>query len=396
MTPYAPGAWAYGGIPRLVGAIVRGLVRRGHAVTVCTTDACDADTRLPPGGAAATATDDGVDWRVFPNLSNRLAYHRQFFTPVGLSTYLRDHAAWFDAAHVHGCRNLPGVLAARHLHRAGVPYILAPNGTAPIIERAFLAKRAFDVALGHRVMRNAAGVVAVARAEARQLTAIGVPADRVHVIPNPLDLDELIPPVMPDAFRARAGLGAGPLVLFLGKLTPRKRLDVLVEAFALAGREDARLVIAGNDMGARPATERAIARCGIGGRTTFTGLLRGRDRLEALRDASVVVYPSEHEIFGLVPMEALLVGTPVIVAGDSGCGEVISELDGGAVVPVGDVGALAVALRQVLDAPEAARMRATTAAALVRASYGGDAIASRLEELYRGVIGTATRLKARA
>src|SRR5947208_9843732 len=80
VTPYSADAWAYGGIPRLVRSLTRGLVRRGHQVTICTTDACDATTRL---AAPSSHTADGVDAHVFPNVSNRLAYHLQLFAPLG-------------------------------------------------------------------------------------------------------------------------------------------------------------------------------------------------------------------------------------------------------------------------------------------------------------------------
>src|SRR5262245_15211810 len=143
VTPYFADAWAYGGIPRLAHAMVRGLARRGHHVTVCTTDACDATARLAARPTSCIA--DGVDVRVFPNISNRLAYGLQFFLPRGLNRYLRSHARSFDVAHLHACRNVPGAIAARHLRRAGVPYVLQPNGTAPRIERRRAAKAAFDL-----------------------------------------------------------------------------------------------------------------------------------------------------------------------------------------------------------------------------------------------------------
>ena len=78
-------------------------------------------------------------------------------------------------------------------------------------------------------------------------------------------------------------------------------------------------------------------------------MLRGRERLEALADADVVVYPSEHEVFGLVPLEAILSGTPVVVADDSGCAEVVGAIDGGQIVPLGDAAALADAIERVLE-----------------------------------------------
>ena len=378
VTPYSADAWAYGGIPRLAHSLTRGLARRGHQVTVCTTDACDESTRVPSGERQV----DGVEWRVFPNLSNRLAYHLQLFLPLGLGNYLKRHAGTFDVAHLHACRNVPGALAAHHLRRTGVPYVLAPNGTAPRIERRRLAKHAFDVVAGRRILAGAARVLAVSEAERRQLSELGVARGAIRVIPNPVDLDELASPVTPGNFRRRLALPCGPLVLFLGKLTPRKRLDVLTQGFARLRRSDASLVIAGNDMGAGVEARSLVRALGLERRTFFTGLLRAEQRLEALADADVLVYPSQHEIFGLVPLEALLSGTPVIVADDSGCGEVVRATGGGQVVPLGDADALARAIESVLKDPTAWRAAAAAAAVRVRAAYGDSVVCSQIEALY--------------
>ena len=260
--------------------------------------------------------------------------------------------------------------------------MLAPNGTAPRIERRRLAKHAFDVVAGRRILAGAARVLAVSEAERRQLSELGVARGAIRVIPNPVDLDELASPVTPGTFRRRLALPCGPLVLFLGKLTPRKRLDVLTLGFARVRRSDASLVIAGNDMGAGGEARSLVRALGLERRTFFTGLLRAEQRLEALADADVLVYPSQHEIFGLVPLESLLSGTPVIVADDSGCGEVVRATGGGQVVPLGDADALARAIESVLKDPTAWRAAAAAAAGRVRAAYGDSAVCSQIEALY--------------
>lgn len=379
VTPYFTDAWAYGGIPRVASALARGLARRGHRVTVCTTDARDDSTRVPARG---TRTADGVVVHIFPNFSNRLAYRLQLFLPIGLGQFLAQHATAFDVAHVHACRNMPGVIAAHHLRRAAVPYVLQPNGTAPLLERRFAAKRVFDMLWGRRVVSGAAALVAVSEAERRQLHALGVDEARIRLIPNPIDLDEFRMPVAPDQFRRRFGLDSQPVVMFLGKLTPRKRVDVLVRAFAELRHPGARLVIAGNDMGSGDSL-RALARSlAVETQTTFAGLLAGDERLHALAAADVVVYPSQDEIFGLVPLEALMSGTPVIVSGDSGCGEVVRQTGGGEVIPPGDTKALTAALKRALESHTKGRALATDAARRVRALYGDDTVCARLENLY--------------
>jgi glycosyltransferase involved in cell wall biosynthesis len=236
-------------------------------------------------------------------------------------------------------------------------------------------------------MHGASRVLAVTQAERRQLEREGVASGRVAVVPNPMTLTEFDPPPVRGAFRQRCGID-GPLVAYLGKLTPRKRVDVLVRAFAdLLLKPDATpsatptLVVAGNDMGSGGDVRAAARAAGEPARVVFTGLLEGPARLELLADADLVVYPSEHEVFGLVPLEALLAGTPVVVASDSGCGEVVAAMGGGLVVN-GDAESIRGAMAHVLAAPAHWRDAAAQAARRIRATYAPDVVCAQLEQVY--------------
>ena len=381
VTPYYEGAWGYGGIPRAVAVLAAVQASRGMDVTVVTTDAGEARRR------AASPAASAVTVHQFPNVSNALAYHLQLFLPRGLGRWLDAHAREFDVAHVHGCHHLPGALAARACTAAGVPWVLQPHGTAPYLERRRVAKRLFDATLGHGATTGAAGVLAVSEAEARTLTALGL--GPVRVVGNAVDPREFEPPPSGARLRQRLHVGDAPVVLFLGKLTPRKRVEVLVDAFAAMPDPTAVLVIAGNDLGAGGTIRRAIARHRLEHRVRLTGLLRGRERLEALALADVVVYPSRDEVFGLVPLEALLAGTPVIVAGDSGCGEVVSAIGGGIVLEPLEAPSLAAAIESVLASCARWRRRAEAAATRVRESFGPDAVAARVAAAYDELAATA-------
>jgi glycosyltransferase involved in cell wall biosynthesis len=382
VVPYYEQAWAYGGIPRLAATMTRALARRGHHVAVYTTDVRDAWSRV----SSRPYTCDGVDVRMFPNLSNTVAYHLQFFTPVGLRWCLRKAATTFDIAHLHACHNLPGVIAASELLRAGVPYVVSPNGTALPIERRVAAKRLFALTLGRQMIEKAARVVAVSKTEADQLAALGIAPRTIARIPNPIDERQL--DCTPDGarFRAAFGLGQRPVLLFLGKLTPRKGVVDLVNAFAALARPDATLVIAGNDMGAGHAIDAVVRQLRLERRVLRPGLLTGAGRLDALAAADVVAYPSRDEIFGLVPLEALLCGTPVVVCNDSGCGEVVGATGGGLLVPPGHPEALAAALGTILDDQSIWRQRASSGGDAARRLFGADVVCRQLERLYAGVL----------
>ena len=131
-------------------------------------------------------------------------------------------------------------------HRIG---LLAPNGTAPLIERRYAAKRAFDWMLGNRIVRDAAAILAVSSAEAAQLDALGVPARVVRHVPNPIDLDEFSAPLASTARdQSCEPRDAEPRVVYLGRISPRKNVHLLVEAFAGLRTPRARLVIAGSSV----------------------------------------------------------------------------------------------------------------------------------------------------
>ena len=105
-----------------------------------------------------------------------------------------------------------------------------------------------------------------------------------------------------------------------------------------------------------------------------------------LADADVVVYPSEHEVFGLVPLESILAGTAVVVTDDSGCGEVIRATGGGTVVPAGDAAALHDAINLVIQEPERWRAEAARAAFRARELFGNEPVCTRLVDLYRAIL----------
>ncbi len=366
VTPYFPPTWAYGGIPRVVVALGRAQVRQGAAVRVWTTDAFDASARAT---VAPVRTLDGMEVHTSRLLSNRLAWAHQLFVPSSLPP-LHD----CDLVHLHGHRHLLNFLAFRAARAAGIPVVHTPNGTLPRHERKTAAKRVWDVLFDGDVPRLANAVVATSRAEVRDFLLAGVPSERIRRIPNGLTLEEFAELPPRGSFRREMGWGDEPLVVYLGQITPRKGVDHLVSACERV--PGVRLAIAGSARGMQLPS----------GSAHYLGTLQGADRLRLLVDADVLVYASAREVFGLVPLEGLLCGAPVIVGGDCGCGEMIAEARAGLLVSHGDVHGLAAAIRQVVADRGAADEMVRRGRAWVVQHADADQVSARYLELYRELL----------
>jgi glycosyltransferase involved in cell wall biosynthesis len=150
-------------------------------------------------------------------------------------------------------------------------------------------------------------------------------------------------------------------------------VEHLIAAFSgLEGR----LVVAGPERGMTVAAPGVL----------FTGVLEGPERLELLVDADVLAYPSTKEVFGLVPLEGLLCGTPVVVGGDCGCGELIAEAGAGLLVDHGDVDALRRAIRRLLSDRGEARRFVERGRSFIRKNLDYQQIARRHIDLYERLV----------
>jgi glycosyltransferase involved in cell wall biosynthesis len=181
--------------------------------------------------------------------------------------------------------------------------------------------------------------------------------------------------------------GDGPIVLFLSRVHPKKGLDLLVPAFAQAAPADAVLVIVGPDADGYSDQVRAMAnRHSVGDRLLFTGMLRGRDRIEAFVDADLFALPSYQENFGIAVVEALASGCPVLISDQVNIHREITAGGVGVVVPT-DTASVAQALAGWLGDPARRAAAAARAPAFVRARYDWQRIASRWATHYAGLAG---------
>ena len=357
-----PPSLAYGGIPRAVGGLVRAQAALGLQVRVWTTDALDQHRRVEGGRVEPW---EGVEVQRTRLLSQRLAWEQQLYLPTS-----QPPLEGVDLLHLHGHRTLLNTLAWRAAKKRKIPVVFTPHGTAPRIERKVGPKWLWDRVFDGEVPFAADRVIALSKAELRTLLRLGVPADRLLRIPNGFCWED--PPPF-GQFRARHGLGNQKIVAYLGQVSPRKGVDVLLSAFADGKMGATRLVIAGPARGLHLPTGPEILRLGV---------LEGQQRLELLVDADVLAYASTQEVFGLVPLEGLWCGTPAVVAEDCGCGELIAEAQAGLLVPHGDVEALRRALNTLLTSQDLSQKMVQKGQAYIREHLDAADVARRHQRLY--------------
>lgn len=286
-----------------------------------------------------------------------------------------------DVVHTHfWMSGLAGLRAAR---QAGVP--IAHTYHALGIEKRRNQGVADTspqqrVAIECGIARHADAIIATTRAEVRELVAMGMPRRRAHVVPCGVDLDVFRPtgPMWPP----REGLRR---IVSVSRLVERKGIGNVITA--LAAVPDAELVIAGgppaglveSDTEARRFMVLA-ERCGVADRVNVLGGI-ARDRVPALlRSADVVACCPWYEPFGMVAIEAMACGRPVVATAVGGLAENVVHGETGLLVPPRRPAAIARALRTVLDAPAHGEAMGTAGAAHAQ-HYSWPMVAARTHEV---------------
>lgn len=329
--------------------------------------------------------------RVAPDVE-RHAFPRSFpagrFQSAELARWLGASVAAFDLVHLHGVFHAPALAVRRACRRAGVPYVLSPHGQLDPFDLAKhrRQKQVFGPVAVRPLVRDAAAVVLTTAEEQARLVTYGATTPGV-VVPLP------VTPVAPGdgpGFRARHAIPHDAVVvLFLSRLDVKKGLDVLTDA--MGGLEGTWLVVAGSG---DPAVEAELATAlrgtDLGRRTVRTGFISGADKDDAFAAADVFALPSRNENFGIVVVEAMGAGLPVVVSDETYlCGEV--EVAGAGAVCAVEGDSCREALRPlVTDAAHRAEV-GRRAAALARDRFSPEAATSAMVEAYRSLLTGARR-----
>ncbi len=379
-----------GGPTVKVRALARGLAGSGHEVTVLTADlgldsVAQKMVHAIPRRWGFESREDGVE-TVF--LRTRARYRTLTWNP-GATAFCAERLASYDLVHIYGLYDLIGPQVAQACLRLGRPYVVEPMGMFQPIVRNIWLKRLYHVAFGNAMIRGANRLIATSEQERQELLEGGVPASKIVVRRNGIEIPAALPAL--GRFRDRWHIPPdAKVVLFLGRLVPKKSPDLMLEAFAHWKRHESAprpsmLVVAGPDEGDgfRQRLETLAVQMGLNGGVLFTGPLYDDAKWSAYRDADLFVLPSQNENFGNTAAEAVACGTPVLVTDRCGIAPLIDQR-AGLVVPH-DRAALEAGLGRILNDPAlSARLRAGCGE-VARSLSWGEPLA-QMESLYRQLV----------
>jgi D-inositol-3-phosphate glycosyltransferase len=284
---------------------------------------------------------------------------------------------------------LSGVVGHRLKHELDLPLVSTFHTLARVKADIDIHEPAGRAAAEARVIECSDAICVSCDDEAIQMrTLYDADPSRIEVAP-PGVLHAFFSPGDQAGARRAVGLGAGPVLLFVGRIQPLKGLDVAVEALALLRSDrlpDARMVVVGGPSGPEGLAElervkTIIERLGVDDAVRFVPPQPHHVLSTWYRAVDVCVVPSRSESFGLVALEAAACGTPVVAAAVGGLRTLVDHGRTGLLVEDRHPAAYAAALSTVLERPDRARAMGREGAARATA-YTWSTTAARLRRLY--------------
>lgn len=319
---------------------------------------------------------------------------------------LKNNLKAFDLVYIVNIWSYPAAIAAYYSRLYGKPYIVVPSGM--LYPDTFSKKKWKKWPYYHLIvkkdLRSASAIHYTAEDEAKKTYPFLNLQNRTIIVANGIELSEFSGPIDKEGLETRYPyLKDKKIILFLGRILWIKGLDILIKSYAMiAGeRDDVHLLIVGNDEGDYlKKVKKWLKRLRInyldyasgeegyvnGAKVTFTGMLTGKKKLEAYKGSDIFVLPSYSENFGMVAVEAMACGIPVIISNKVAiCRE--TERNKAGIIINAESKNLYQGIKLLLEDPDLRKEIAVNGKKLVEKYYDIDKVADKMIEAYREVAG---------
>ena len=366
-----------------VESLARAVARAGHDVTVYTRrDSAELPDRVRTAdGVLVEHLDAGP---AAPVPRDELL---PFVGQLGSELAARFAADPPDLVHAHFW--MSGLAALSATRDLDVPVVQTFHALG-VTKRRFQGRQDTSppvrIRMERALARDVDRIVATCTDEVGELVRLGAARNRITVVPSGVDVDQF----SPDGPAAERG--DRPRVLCIGRLVPRKGFDTVLRA--LVGVPDAELIIAGgpaaDELAGDPEAARLTRlaeRFGVADRVRLVGAVARPDVPALLRSADLVVCTPWYEPFGIVPLEAMACGVPVVASAVGGFLDTVVDGATGTLVPPRRPDRLAAAMRRLLAEPFWREAYGTAGVDRARSRYSWDRIAAATLAVYADLLG---------
>ncbi|MFE4452281.1 glycosyltransferase [Streptomyces sp. NPDC056796] len=327
---------------------------------------------------------EGVPVRLFQARHLLPMFEVSGITSAALLRTARRMMRGADLVHVHLMRDLVTLPTALLALATRTPLVVQTHGMIDPTEKK--AAQLTDVLGVRKVLREAGAVLHLTEMERVDVNAVAAPVPLTRTV-------RLVNGVRPQERKPARDPGRPPTVLYLARIQERKRPEDFIAAMphVLARHPEARFVLAGPDTGALAGTLALARKLGVTDSLDHVGPLEHDEVIAAGREADVYVLPAIEEPFPVSVLEAMSVGTPVVITRTCGQGPDVSGAGAGRVID-SRVGEDAANARKVADAilellePEAAERAGKAAWQLVNDQFTIEAVSATLRQTYEDVV----------
>lgn len=381
---YKP-AYVYGGPVNSISQLCEALVQRGHEVTVLTTNANGESALDAPVNRGVNV--DGVQVHY---LERKRWLPRRYFYAPDIDDACKHFMPSIDVLYICATWTYPMIPAARIATKFHKPYIMSPRGDLMewSLQQKSLKKKIYIHLIEKQLIKRAAAIHCTSQDEMEQYQRLNFQSP-AFIIPNGVNLTQFSALPERGALRKKLGISdSAAISLFVGRLHKMKGLDHTVTEFASVARahKDAHLIVAGMDEdGSGLRAQEQVKRLDLQEHVHFLGALYGNDLLQAYADSDLFVLLSHRENFGMVVVEAMASGLPVLLSSGVALSNDIIKYRAGIVVDMKN-GSVAQSWLELLNDKNKREELRYNGINLARDKFSSEKVAEQMEQSFCEII----------